>query len=99
MPVGVYIARQESLQKITPVGLVAGIANKGTWPGSLYSWGASRVWLEPSMQNDTKGRSGFTVHGGWVPGSAGCIDLTSQISDFSKWFEKNGKDMIIFVNY
>jgi len=24
----------------------------------------------------------FSIHGGWVPGLAGCIDLTSNIDNF-----------------
>lgn len=43
--------------------------------------------------------AGFYVHGGWEPGSNGCIDLTSQMDDFTKWFENNGHDLIINVKY
>ncbi len=39
-----------------------GIANKGTWPGSLYSWGSSRILLEASKQTNTFDRGGFYVH-------------------------------------
>ena len=99
IPTGVYVARQEKLQHITPYGLVAGVANKGTWPGSLYSWGASRIRLEASIETNTYNRDGFYIHGGWEPGSNGCIDLTSQMGDFTKWFETNGQDLIINVKY
>ena len=96
---GVYVARQEKLQYITPYGLVAGLVNKGTWPGSLYSWGNSRIALEASKETNTFDRGGFYVHGGWEPGSNGCIDLTSQMDDFTKWFENNGHDLIVNVKY
>lgn len=99
IPTGVYVARQEKLQHITPYGLVAGVANKGTWPGSLYSWGASRIRLEASIETNTYNRDGFYIHGGWEPGSNGCIDLTSQMGDFTKWFETNGQDLIVNVKY
>lgn len=99
IPTGVYVARQEKLQHITPYGLVAGVANKGTWPGSLYSWGSSRISLEASRETDTYNRGGFYIHGGWEPGSNGCIDLTSQMGDFTKWFETNGQDLIVNVKY
>ena len=62
-------------------------------------WGKHRVWLEPSKKTDTFGRGGFYVHGGWEPGSNGCIDLTSQMDDFTKWFENNGHDLIVNVKY
>lgn len=99
IPEGIYVARQEKLQYITPYGLAAGLINKGTWPGSLYSWGSSRIALEASKETDTFDRGGFYVHGGWEPGSNGCIDLTSQMDDFTKWFENNGHDLIVNVKY
>ena len=48
---------------------------------------------------DTFGRGGFSIHGGDVPGSAGCIDLTSGMPGFAEWFKNNGKDLIIKVEY
>ena len=51
----------------------------GKWSGSEYLWGNSRVWLEPSKETNTYGRDDFSIHGGWVPGSAGCVDITSNI--------------------
>jgi len=79
IPEGTYVARQEELQHITPVGFIAGLipGKHGEWPGSEISWGNSRVWLEPSKETNTYGRDKFSIHGGWFSGSAGCIDLTS----------------------
>ncbi len=94
-----YVARQEKLQYISSYGLVVGLLNKGTWPGSLYSWGSSRIALEASKETNTFDRGGFYIHGGWEPGSNGCIDLTSQMDDFTKWFENNGHDLIINIKY
>ena len=99
IPEGAYVARQSEIQHITPYGLLAGIVNAGTWKGSLYSWGNSRVWLEPSNTTNTYGRDGFSIHGGLFPGSAGCIDLTGQINMFISWLESTGKDLIIYVEY
>ncbi len=99
IPEGTYVAKQSELQHITPYGIIAGIANAGTWPGSLYSWGASRVKLESSQQTNTYGRGGFYIHGGWVPGSAGCIDLTSNMDNFVALFDYIGNDLIIKVEY
>jgi uncharacterized protein RhaS with RHS repeats len=38
-------------------------------------WGDWRVPLDPSPKTQTYGRSGFYLHGGNFPGSAGCIDV------------------------
>ena len=70
-----------------------------TWPGGESGWAKHRVWLEPSKETDTFGRGGFSIHGGDVPGSAGCIDLTSGMPGFAEWFKNNGKDFIIKVEY
>ena len=64
-----------------------------------HGWGKHRVWLEPSKETNTYGRSGFSIHGGEEPGSAGCIDLTSEMPGFADWFKKNGKDLIVEVKY
>ncbi len=71
----------------------------GKWPGSYYSWGNSRVWLEPSKETNTYGRDNFSIHGGMWPGSAGCIDMTGQIGQFTYWLESTGKDLLVYVKY
>lgn len=38
-------------------------------------WGDWRVPLHPTPGTNTFGRSGFFIHGGWISGSAGCIDI------------------------
>ena len=63
------------------------------------TWWTSRVWLEPAKETNTYGRDNFSIHGGEEPGSAGCIDLTSEMPAFADWFKKNGKDLIIKVKY
>ncbi|MCV6599091.1 MAG: DUF2778 domain-containing protein [Alphaproteobacteria bacterium] len=63
-----------------------GIFYGGTFPGGEKSWGDGRVWLDPKKGTDTKGRSGFSIHGGTYPGSIGCIDLTSEIKSFLEEF-------------
>ena len=55
--------------------------------------------MAASKETNTYGRSGFSVHDGVEPGSAGCIDLTNHIDEFTQWFEKNGHDLIINVKY
>ena len=104
IPEGTYVARQEKLQYITLPDALLGVAaivgeQIGSWPGSYYSWGNSRVWLEPSKETNTYGRDDFSIHGGWNLGSAGCIDMTGQINAFTSWLESTGKDLIIHVKY
>ena len=105
IPEGTYVARQEQLQFMDLKGLIVGSAvvvkedSGGKWPGSYYSWGNSRVWLEPSKETNTYGRDNFSIHGGMWPGSAGCIDLTSHMNNFVALFGFIGKDLIVNVQY
>lgn len=105
IPEGIYVARQEKLQYMSPVDWAIGWSRVfgdnwgGKWPGSSVSWGASRVWLEPSKGTDTFGRDKFSIHGGLVPGSAGCIDMTGQINAFTSWLESTGNDLLVYVKY
>ncbi len=104
IPEGTYVARQSELQHITLPDAVLGVAaivgkQIGSWPGSYYSWGGSRVWLEPSKETQTYDRDDFSIHGGWNLGSAGCIDMTGQINAFTSWLESTGKDLIVHVKY
>ncbi|WP_227815488.1 tlde1 domain-containing protein [Nitrogeniibacter aestuarii] len=46
------------------------------------AWGNYRITIHPFPETNTYGRGGFFIHGGTVPGSAGCIDLTAQIDRF-----------------
>jgi RHS repeat-associated protein len=51
---------------------------KGVWywmRNLLGDWGTYRVQLHPTEGTNTYGRSGFFLHGGQKPGSAGCIDV------------------------
>lgn len=49
-----------------------------------YGWGEKNVPIELNNQ-ETYGRYGFYIHGGWSAGSAGCIDLWDKNELF---FEK-----------
>jgi len=69
------------------------------WPGGTAAWGRNRVWLHPLGGTNTYGRSGFSIHGGNEPGSAGCVDLTGQMPDFIKHFRAYGADMDLEVRY
>ena len=53
-------------------------------PGSSSAWGDYRVAVHPYPTTKTYGRGGFFIHGGMIPGSAGCIDLTKDMKKFIK---------------
>ena len=105
IPEGTYVARQSELQRMSYTDWIIGWTRLlsedlgGKWPGSEYSWGNSRVWLEPSKETNTYGRDDFSIHGGAEPGSAGCIDLTSDMDNFVALFDYIGNDLIIKVEY
>ncbi|WKB55892.1 tlde1 domain-containing protein [Eleftheria terrae] len=50
--------------------------------GSYRAWGNYRLTIHPLPSTKTHNRGGFFIHGGAVPGSAGCIDLNAKIDDF-----------------
>ena len=47
-----------------------------------WAWGSHRITIHPYRRTDTYCRGGFFIHGGWVAGSAGCIDLTARMPIF-----------------
>lgn len=59
------------------------------WENAFYkvrtpraAWGDYRITLRIFPGTKTWGRGGFFIHGGYVRGSAGCIDLTSVMNTF-----------------
>ena len=74
----------------------------GPWPGKTNSWGENRFWISgpDGEKNPTKlGRNGFSIHGGTEPGSAGCIDATKFMADFTAYFKQTGKNLPLIVSY
>lgn len=72
----------------------------GGWPGGQKSWGNYRFWLAPSAGTQTLGRGNFSIHGGYEPGSAGCIDLTDEMDEFADLMQAIGQDQInVEVDY
>lgn len=102
LPEGVYEVRQSEYQHIPDRGIfdmLAAEVGRTAWPGGESSWGKHRVWLHPKDGTQTFGRDGFSIHGGDDPGSAGCIDMTSSLSDFISKFLAHGKDLDLHVKY
>lgn len=46
------------------------------------SWGDYRLTIHIHPGTKTHGRGGFFIHGGSTPGSAGCIDLAINMTNF-----------------
>ncbi|MHB8138494.1 MAG: hypothetical protein ACYDGO_08930 [Smithellaceae bacterium] len=104
LPAGRWLAKQSEYQKISLKDAALGMSSvvglkSGKWPGSVMAWGAHRVWLHPCAGTNTFKRKDFSIHGGWAAGSAGCIDMTSFISEFVSYFLEYGKDMELIVEY
>ena len=57
--------------------------NNGAWKGDPAAWGKHRFQLIPTEDTQTFGRENSSIHGGGVPGSAGCIDLIDQMDEFT----------------
>jgi hypothetical protein len=53
---------------------------------SKISWGNYRMRITPTGGQEMYDRSAFYIHGGAIAGSHGCIDLTDEMDDFSKFF-------------
>lgn len=94
LPQGSYRVNVSGLDKlIAPY-------DRGPWAGDTPAWGKYRFWLKPSASTQTFGRDNFSIHGGWTPGSAGCIDLTSEMDDFTDLMQALGQDEVdVQVDY
>ncbi|TNE59404.1 MAG: DUF2778 domain-containing protein [Alphaproteobacteria bacterium] len=101
IPEGFYLAAIEQFQvRDDSLGEYAKwVVGRGRWRGGAHAWGNSRVWLEPLPGTDTYGRDNFSIHGGAVPGSAGCIDLTSDMDAFAEYFLERDEDLVLEVDY
>jgi RHS repeat-associated protein len=85
IPEGDYFMFVDKIETITPVHNIAGLIRSGGWPGGSIAWGQQRAWLYQVDGTNTYGRGGFSIHGGVIPGSAGCIDiLGNDVHFFNK---------------
>jgi hypothetical protein len=56
--------------------------------------------LHKADNTETKGRSGFFIHGGENLGSAGCIDVTSGDIKLEKYLQNRKQNIVyIYVKY
>ena len=105
IPNGKYYVNSQEIQFITNyqnfIGTTGGIFGMkiGSWPGGSYAWGEARLDIQGVAVN---GRSGFTIHGGYSWGSAGCIDTGPYVIQFlsALYLYSNGATKIpLYVNY
>ena len=73
--------------------------NDNPWYENPVAWGKSRIPIQPLPNTNTFGRHSMYVHGGNVPGSAGCIDLTYANDDFYNDFLKYNGNLSLKVKY
>jgi len=93
VPEGTYWINPQEVQSFSDLSLVNQIVSitglGGAFQGGTYAWGENRVWLTPSkvsVMDPWTGRqitrTNFSIHGGSVPGSAGCIDCHKNAPAF-----------------
>ena len=112
LPQGRYTINPSDIQKMslyddfegTIGGLFGVFTGKklGGWPGGDFAWGLARLDINPkSVKIGDVIRSGFTIHGGADPGSAGCIDLIRCETLFFDKLQKysSGTDIVLKVDY
>lgn len=102
LPEGKWILRQSEYQKMPSRNWIERVGSelgRTAWPGGASAWGRHRIWLEPAEGTNTYQRSGFSIHGGDSPGSAGCIDLTTHVPGFIVRFLQYKRDMTLIVDY
>lgn len=92
-------ARTQSISDISTWDRAKRTVGRGSWPGLEKYRGEYINWLTPSSGTNTFGRRGLTIQGSAVPGSAGCIDLTSRNNSFHSWLKSHGKPLNLNVKY
>jgi hypothetical protein len=102
LPEGAWLvdpSRTQSYDSISTGQMIKGLVGRGEWPGGTGSWGDYRTWLSPLNVPNLYNRSGFSIHGGDTPGSAGCIDLTGANNSFHNWLMNYGRPVVLDVSY
>lgn len=82
---GVDPSRTEYFNDLPWYQKTASEVGRGLWPGGLSSWGEVRTELSNKTPGQEKEYSTYYIHGGDVPGSRGCIDLTYRDTAFHGW--------------
>ncbi len=115
IPEGTYTFKPKSIQDFTikdqgklMKDMLSGKKNTKTSQGNVKTgdWGQGRVHLIPVSRTikkgpcgDAKNRNAFFLHGGVLPGSAGCIDVGSFFGMLSKFLSTHKKTIKLEVAY
>lgn len=107
IPEGKHLVEVGNVQRIANTDLkdrALRLIGRGKWPGGEYAWGKGRVeiFTPAEIQHQNNGRRGFTIHGGSVPGSAGCIDVVGNDEKILNLIEKyrgNNQYIPLTVDY
>jgi hypothetical protein len=102
IPEGRYYFNPALVQRYEDANLaerLAGYLGRGSWPGGTRSWGDLKAPLTPDPATNTYNRSGFFIHGGRTPGSAGCIDLCGFDRDFFSAVGSEPGQTLVEVDY
>jgi len=103
IPEGTYYVDPSEIQRWKDLPLKQKIAaqfNKGQWPGGTVAWGHTRVPVRTAPSTYLGGRSGnYFIHGGFNPGSRGCIDLTSSNQSFFNYLSGQNEVIPLYVKY
>ncbi len=103
IPEGVWHLNPDELETYSPEKekpYWRGANGETPWRGGTRSWGKHRIKLQPDeFLTDTKNRNGFYIHGGEIPGSAGCIDTTDNMDEVAKFIRAGEYPMNLRVKY
>ena len=104
IPDGLYSINPQGVQNYSDLSAAqkaASLVGKGAFPGGTYAWGENRVWINPSSvtvinpeTNEQVVRTNMSIHGGAVPGSAGCIDLHKNAPAFFQRLSQSNSSYI-----
>jgi RHS repeat-associated protein len=102
IPEGLYTFNRSDIQDwYGPNGdayMLATALGRG-WRGGTHAWGTIRAPFTPAPGTNTYGRGGFFLHGGAVPGSAGCIDVCDRIVDVFSDIPRSVDTVPVDVDY
>ena len=93
IPEGNYTINPSEIQQRSVLSRVASLF------GVRADWGKYLVPLHPVDGTDTFGRSGFYLHGGILPGSAGCIDVGGGDSGLFSQIQGHSRPINVEVHY
>ena len=110
IPEGDYTVNPSEIQNFSDLSFAqkaAALVGRGQWPGGKRSWGENRAWINPSSVEVTDPETGETVirtdmsiHGGSIPGSAGCIDChKNSPALFNQLKKSKSSSILLRVKY